>query len=209
VCADGACDFRSVDDALKAANEAADCGWTIKVRARDQAGAQSIYSAEVAHLVTKACSADNWNIVESDMVDDSGFPAEGNRVTPCWVGKPSLLGRPAYQCPRHGPAVFLPKLISRPTPPRNEGRVIIVDPGAKYWRFIGLELATADQFPSVPAVVRSAGEHIIFDRMIIHGGDSPTGQNRTNIHLGVNFAEGTYGATIDSYLYDLHCLSGR
>jgi hypothetical protein len=209
VCPDRACDFRSVEDALNAANGAADCGWTIKVEARDHAGAQRIYSAELGHLVTKACSADNWNVVESDMVDDPRFPPEGNRITPCWIGKASLPDRPAYKCPAGGPAVYLPKLISRPTPPRNEGRVIMVDPAARYWRFIGLELATPDEFPSVPAVVKSTGDHIIFDRLIIHGGDNRTGQNRTNIHLGINFAESTYGASIDSYFYDLHCLAGR
>jgi len=209
VCPAGGCDFSSVQDALNAANQAADCGWTIKIKARDPAGAQQVYSSELGQLVTKACSADNWNIVESDMADDAHFPAEGTRVTPCWVGKASLAGRPPYQCPAGGPAVYLPKLISRPAPPHNEGRVIIVDPTAKYWRFIGLELATPDDFPSVPTVVKSAGDHIIFDRMVIHGGDSPTGQNRNNIHVGIAFAESTYGATIDSYLYDLHCLSGK
>jgi hypothetical protein len=209
VCAGGGCDFQSVPDALTAANGAADCGWTIKIKARDPAGAQQVYAAELGNVVSKACSADNWNIVESDMVEDSHFPPEGNRITPCWVGKPSLPGRPAYQCPAGGPGVYLPKLISRPTPPRNEGRVILIDPTARYWRFIGLELATPDEVPSVPAVVKSAGDHIIFDRMIIHGGDNPSGQNRNNIHLGVSFAETTYGATIDSYLYDLHCLTGK
>jgi hypothetical protein len=209
VCPGGGCDFSTVQDALNAANQAADCGWTIKIKARDPARGQQVYSSELGYQVSKACSADNWNIVESDMVDDAHFPSEGNRVTPCWVGKASLVGRPAYQCPAGGPAVYLPKLISRPAPPRNESRVIIVDPTAKYWRFIGLELATPDDVASVAAVVKSAGDHIIFDRVVIHGGDSPTGQNRNNIHIGINFAENTYGATIDSYLYDLHCVSGK
>jgi len=138
VCSGGGCDFQSVPDALTAANGAADCGWTIKIKARDPAGAQQVYAAELGNLVSKACSADNWNIVESDMVEDSHFPPEGNRITPCWVGKPSLTGRPAYQCPAGGPAVYLPKLISRPTPPRNEGRVILIDPTARYWRFMAV-----------------------------------------------------------------------
>jgi len=209
VCPDGACDFHSIEDALNAANAAADCGWTIKVAARDQSGTQRVYSAERGNLVTKSCSPDNWNIVESDMVDDPQFPAEGNRITPCWAGKASLSGRPAYKCPAGGPAVYIPKLISRPTPPRSEARVIILDSSARYWRFIGLELATPEDIPSIPAMVRSPGDHIIFDRMIVHGGDSATGQNRNNVHLGFNFSEGGYEATIDSYLYDIHCVGGQ
>jgi hypothetical protein len=209
VCPDGGCDFRNLADALEAANQASECGWAIKVQARDPSGGQRVYSAELANVVTKACSADNWNIVESDKVDDPNFPSEGNRITPCWAGKASLSGRPKYKCPAGGPAIYLPKLISRPTPPRNEARVIMLDPGAKYWRFIGLELATPDDYPAVPAIVKSPGNHIIFDRMIVHGGDSPTGENRKNVQIGFNFAEGQYEATIDSYLYDVHCLTGR
>src|SRR6516164_494839 len=42
VCPDGGCDFRNLADALEAANQASECGWAIKVQARDPSGGQRV-----------------------------------------------------------------------------------------------------------------------------------------------------------------------
>ncbi|HUJ59774.1 MAG TPA: hypothetical protein VLX92_14820 [Kofleriaceae bacterium] len=202
VCPRAECDFQDVGAALAAAT----CGTTISIEARDPTtGAQQTYTAN-AVTATAACPADQWITVATDRVDDPSFPAEGQRITPCWAGKPALHGRPAYACPPGGAGVYMPKLISTSanTP------VLAVD-GASHWRFIGLEFATTTGKQEGAVVTTGSdaggGDHIILDRVVAHGGDTADGQNTVDVEDGVKFADTTHGALVDSYLYDFICVN--
>jgi hypothetical protein len=81
---------------------------------------------------------------------------------------------------------------------------ITIAPGANHYRLIGLEVTRAVS----PAVIynligpdKGAADHLIFDRMWIHG----SAQNETV--RGVMLSHVHYAAVIDSYFSDFHCVA--
>ena len=198
--ADGSCDFTTLASAVAAAT----CGEIIKIKARDSAGKQIVYD-EHAIAIAKQCSAAGWIIVASDLYQDSNFPAEGSRITPAWDGITSLTARPAYAQPAVA-GIYIPKIRASVS---NASVFRIA--GASYWRFIGLELTSvagvtqSSLVGADPNITGLAGDHMIFDRLVMHGGDSPIGENATEVGRGLSGGQQTNMGLIDSYLFDFIC----
>jgi hypothetical protein len=174
---------------LQTALNSAQCGDVIQL----QAGATF---TGMFTLPAKNCSDSNWIIIRTSS-PDSDLPAEGSRVTPCYAGVASLVGRPAYTC----------------TDPQNVlAKVEMVNPGngpfqlangADFYRFIGLEITRANGIKGNGALISLNGtaNEIILDRSWLHGNP----QDETND--GFAMSGGTSIAVIDSYFNDFHCIS--
>jgi hypothetical protein len=172
-----------------AAIEQASCGDTVQL----QAGAT--FSELV--LPAKKCDDAHWVIVRTS-APDSKLPSEGTRLTPCYAGVSSLPGRPAFSCA--SPENVLAKIeFQKKT---GNGPVVIAR-GANHYRLIGLEVTRAESLGVVANLIgpeKEAADHLIFDRMWIHG----TAQSETT--RGIMLSHLRYVAVVDSYLNDFHCI---
>ncbi len=180
---------RAGEDPMQVISRAS-CGDTVQL----QAGA----TFGKLLLPAKQCDDAHWIIIRTS-APDSKLPPEGTRLTPCYAGVPSLPGRPPFQC--GSPENVLAKIEFNAK--AGSGPVFFL-PGANHYRLIGLEVTRAES----PAVVynligpdKGTADHIIFDRMWIHG----TAQNETV--RGVMLAHMRYAAVVDSYLSDFHCVA--
>jgi len=124
---------------------------------------------------------------------DAQLPAEGTRISPCFFGTASLPGRPTFpNCPPGGSQNLGFKIV-----PTLAGTPVFGD----HLRFIGIEFAK-------PAgkiwygLGLTASDHIIFDRVWIHG--NPLEETSR----GVRLDDARYVAVINSYLNEFHCNSG-
>lgn len=190
VCASG-CDFTTVNAALTAAS----CGWIIQVKAKN-GGSQASYAGFT--LPAKSCTASNWIWIETDLT--ASLPAEGSRISPAWVNIPSLTGRPPYSQPGTA-GIYLPKIIC------SVSNCIDRAVGANFYRLIGLEITSTAGAPAITALIRSTStDHIIWDRVLVHGGNSSVGQSRDVIVRGWDWGSSTNQALIDSYVYDFHAI---
>ena len=153
-------------------------------------------------LPAKDCDDQHWIVIRSAAPEDA-LPREGERITPCYAGVPSLPGRPQYPCP--SPQNKMAKLVAAKGVP-----VLRVAAGANHYRIgPGLELTRAPgdgihyallarrQDPAPTGV-----DHIVIDRDWIHG--TPTDETVR----GVFSAGWTYLAVVDSYINDFHCVAG-
>lgn len=174
---------------LQAAMDNAHCGDVIKL----QAGAT--FSGKFM-VPAKNCDNNHWIVIRTSS-PDGALPAEGLRATPCYAGVASLEGRPPYSCPN--PKNVMAKVeISQ----YGNGPIEFAN-GANYYRFIGLEVARAAGTPG-PAVLifpHGTADHIVFDRMWLHG------QAQDETHGGVAMNGMSNVAVVDSYLNDFHCVS--
>jgi len=190
VCASG-CDFTTVNAALTAAS----CGWIIQVKALSGTS-QATYSGFT--LPAKSCTASNWIIIETDKINAAGMAPEGTRITPAYVGIPSLPGRPPYGQPSTGAGIFLPKIIC------GASNCIDRATNANFYRLIGLEVTT-NSGVTVTDITRTTNtDNITWDRILIHGGNSATGQSRDNVTRAFDWQQSTHQSLIDSYCYDIH-----
>ena len=145
----------------------------------------------------KSCDDQHWIIVRTS-APDSSLPAEGTRISPCFGGVASLPGRPALNC-KSTANVMAKLVISQAS---GSGPVTFLA-GANHYRLLGLEITrTANgafignlAFPANGAT----GDHIIFDRVWMHG----TVHDDTT--RGVYLSGLTNTAVVDSYLNDFHC----
>lgn len=193
VCSSG-CDYTTIQAAVNAAT----CGWIIKIKSTSTgtpSGTQLSYSGQVTIPAT-ACTASNWIIVETDQIAASGMAPEGTRITPAYAGIPSLPGRPAYGQPTTA-GIYLPKLI-------NNGRVINCTANASHWRFIGLEVTTTTGTSTADAITCTTVNNFIWDRILIHAGNSATWQSRDNVTRAWDVPQNQYLAIIDSFCGDFH-----
>jgi len=177
------------DDPSQAVAQAS-CGDTIELQAGATFGRLS--------LPAKKCDDAHWIIIRTSS-PDSKLPPEGTRLTPCYAGVTSLPGRPAYPCPSAENVLakfeFDGKAGSGP---------ITIEPGANHYRLIGLEVTRAVSRAVIYDLIgpdKGAADHLIFDRMWIHG----TAQNETV--RGVMLSHIRYAAVIDSYFSDFHCVA--
>jgi hypothetical protein len=149
-------------------------------------------------LPEKKCDDSHWIIVRTS-APDSKLPPEGTRLTPCYAGISALPGRPPLQC------ASTENVLSKIEFHAKGGSgPILLEPGANHYRLIGLEVTRA----ASPGVVynligpdKGAGDHIIFDRMWIHG----TAHDETV--RGVMLSRLRYVAVVDSYFSDFHCVA--
>jgi hypothetical protein len=179
-------------DNLQDALDHASCGDTIKL----EFGASFVGRFR---LPKKPCDDAHWIVIRSSAPDDV-LPAEGTRITPCYAGIASLPARPAFRCSS------VKNVMARIIPPSrgNSGPVLFAD-GANHYRFIGVEITREPSPASVTALAspdaNGAADHIIFDRVWMHG----TAQDETR--RGLFLSGTTYMAVVDSFFSDFHCVA--
>ena len=183
----------SIQSKLQTALDNASCGDTLVL----QAG--QTYSGFT--LPAKNCDANHYITIRSSALG-SGLPPEGIRATPCNAGVASLPGRPALNCASTGNG------MARVAGGPKASQIIKTDPGANYYRLVGLEVADTGANGAAGGyydlIMLTSADHIIFDRCWIHG--SPTGEDIK----GVEFSGSSYIAVVDSYISDIHSkLSGN
>jgi hypothetical protein len=143
----------------------------------------------------KDCDANHYITIRTS-APDASLPAEGTRITPCFAGLASLPNHPAYPCP--APANVMAQIVV--VNPNGSG--IAFAAGADYYRFIGLEVTRAAGIGTVRNLINANhANHVIFDRMWIHGTETDT------TSFGVSLDTSNYIAVIDSYLDNFHCSS--
>jgi Putative Ig domain len=151
----------------------------------------------------KNCDDQHWIIVRTS-APDSSLPPEGTRISPCYAGVSSLPGRPALNC--SAAQNVMAKVVMGPY---SGSGPIAFTAGANHYRLIGLEITRLPNALPVGNLAYptagSSGDHIIFDRVWMHG--TPKDDTTRGIYLsGLS-----YVALVDSYLNDFHCetVSGR
>lgn len=203
VCSSG-CDYSTIQAAVNAAA----CGWIIQVKATSNgtpSGTQNVYGPAKITLPATACGA-NWIWLESSLIGDSSFPPEGSRASPAYVGIASLPARPAYAQPPV-PGIYFPQIINNQT---NTSTFQCTN-GIAHWRIMGFEFATTSGVNVQNAVIACGGAGgVIFDRDIVHGGNNTVtpGKSVNTASQGIALDGGTYNAVINSYIYDIACLTG-
>ncbi|PYV59827.1 MAG: hypothetical protein DMG98_04810 [Acidobacteria bacterium] len=177
----------SFQNALNAAN----CGDTILL----QAGAT--FSGSFT-LPAKACDSSRWIVIRTS-APDSTLPPEGTRLTPCYAGVSSLPGRPALNCSS------TQNVLAKISMPGGGIGPLVFQPGANHYRLIGLELTrtvgTGIVYSLVSLKTGGTADHLIFDRMWLHG----TSHDDTT--RGVQLGGSQYVAIIDSFFTDFHCVA--
>ena len=150
-------------------------------------------------LPKKACNDAHWIIIRTSAPDEA-LPPEGTRLTPCYAGVASLPGRPDFHC------VSTKNVVPKITFAGQGGSgPIFFSDGANHYRFTGVEVTRESPGVSVTALAgtedRVAADHIIFDRVWIHG--TPQDETRRGLHLNGM----SYVAVVDSFFSDFHCVS--
>ena len=179
------------------------CGGTIRLQA-------GVTFAGKFSLRAKDCDDQHWIVIRTD-APDSSLPPEGTRITPCYGGLASLPGRPEYPC--SSPRNVLAKIAFNG---RGGSGPVIFEWGANHYRFVGLEITRDAPGASVNALVslqpvgrkpdgsmdwNTKGDHIVFDRVWIHGNE------KDETTRGVQLGGTTYVAVVDSYFSDLKCIA--
>jgi hypothetical protein len=173
---------------LQTALNSVQCGDTVTIAANATFSGNFVVPA-------LSCDSAHWITVRT-AAPDTSLPLEGTRLTPCYAGVSSIPGRPALACAKVQRVI--PQIVSP-----NGNPAIALKPGANHYRFIGLELTRAIGSGFVQSLFamssRSAADHIILDRVWLHG--APLDDTAIGVHLtGM-----THAAVIDSYLDDFHC----
>ena len=176
---------------LQSALNEANCGDTVEL----QAGATF---TGVFNFPAKNCDNNHWVIVRTSTLD-SNLPAEGQRLTPCYAGVASLVGRPQYSC--SNTQNVLATLVNSGI---GDGPVVF-ESGANHYRLLGLEITRPAGTSGSPALIsverKGFGSYIVLDRSWVHG--TKEDETRTGISLtGTN-----YVALVDSTFTDFHCTS--
>jgi len=176
---------------LKSALDTAVCGETIKLQSGTDFRGNFNFPA-------KKCDDAHWIILRSS-ADENELPPEGTRITPCYAGVASLPGRPEFSCSSNKNVMAKITFDSR-----GSGPIRFLN-GANHYRFIGLEI-TRDSpgtvtYNLVGTEEKGASDHIVFDRVWLHG----TAQDETT--RGIILTGGRYVAIVDSYFSDFHCVA--
>jgi hypothetical protein len=173
---------------VQAALDGAHCGDTIKL----QAGATF---TGTFRLPARGCDKNHWIIVRTS-ASDSTLPAEGHRLTPCYAGVTSLLGRPRFPCTN--PQNVLARLVAT-----SVVGPVIFRAGANHYRLTGLEIVRMAGTKSAIALVSvEPGGHatqIVLDRNWLHG------NAEDDTRYGFNLSGTKYVGVVDSYFSDFHC----
>jgi hypothetical protein len=175
---------------LQAAMNSAHCGDTIQL----QAGAT--FSGKFS-VPAKNCDINHWIIIRTSS-PDSALPPEGQRATPCYAGIGSLDGRPQYNCPNPKNVMAKVQMTIHDDGPFQFAN------GANFYRFVGLEVTRPVGTPGAAVLIsgRGTADHLIFDRMWLHG------QAQDETHAGVNVDGMANVAVVDSYFSDFKCIAG-
>jgi hypothetical protein len=179
------------DDNLQNVLDSSSCGDTIKL----EAGASFVGHF---HLPKKPCDDGHWIIIRTSAPDDA-LPPAGTRITPCYAGVSSLPARPAFGCATSKNSMA--KIVSG----QGSNGPLLFSDGANHYRFIGIEVTRESSPASVTALASPDGpvaaDHIIFDRVWMHG----NAQDETR--RGLFLSGTTYMAVVDSFFSDFHCMA--
>jgi hypothetical protein len=168
----------------------ASCGDTIQL----QAGAT--FNRLV--LPAKKCDDSHWIIIRTS-APDAKLPPEGTRLEPCYAGVAFLPGRPAFHCTASENVLAKIEFDAK-----GGSGPVIVEPGANHYRLIGLEVTRSVSPAMITNLIgpqNAPADHLVFDRMWIHG----TPQSETV--RGVMLSHIRFGAVVDSYFSDFHCVA--
>jgi hypothetical protein len=150
-------------------------------------------------LRKKNCDDSHWIVIRTS-APDSDLPAQGSRLTPCYAGVGSLPARPDFHCA--STKNVLAKLVFAG---RNGEGPVILAAGANHYRLQGLEITRVSSENRITALVapevRSPADHIILDRVWVHG----TAQDETT--RGIFLTGTAYVAIVDSFFTDFHCVA--
>lgn len=147
-------------------------------------------------LPIKATDIHHWVWIRSQQYSNPNFPAEGVRATPCAIHITHIDSYPDYACA--SPGVLMPTLTVATT----NTTVISFATGAHHYRLTGLNVTkTVGVTMSGALIALDKTDHIILDRMLIHGVDY-SAPNKFDTHIGVSM-RGTFQAIINSWLYDI------
>jgi hypothetical protein len=182
----------SAGNNLQQALNSADCGDTLELERGATFAGKFLFPA-------KKCDDSHWIIVRTS-APDSALPPEGTRLTPCYGGVNSLSGRPAFQCNS------VENVLSKLDYPAKSGSgPIAFASRANHYRLIGLEVTRSNPEASISNLIGlqegAAVDHLVFDRMWIHG----TAQEETA--RGIQLGGSTYVAVVDSFFSDFHCIA--
>ena len=176
---------------LQSALNSVQCGDTISLTAGATFTGTFVFPS-------KPCDDNHWIVVRTS-APDSALPPEGTRLTPCYAGVASLPGRPAFSC------ASTKNVMAKVAFSEVGSGPIVLAHGANHYRFIGLEitrtLPKAAVYNLVSAEKGGAADHIVFDRMWLHG----TAQDETT--RGVMLSGTSHFAIVDSYFSDFHCIA--
>ena len=177
---------------LQQAINSASCGDTLLL----QAGAT--FSGKLI-LPAKNCDDSHWITVRTS-ARDSVLPPEGKRLTPCYAGVSFLPGRPDLHC------VSAQNLLAKLEFSAKGGSgPLVFASGANHYRLIGLEVTRsapgADIYSLISLEPSAKVDHVVFDRMWIHG----LAQDETA--RGIQLGGSSYVAVVDSFLTDFHCIA--
>ena len=179
-------------DGFQSALKSAACGDTISLAAGSTLAGSWTFPA-------KTCDDQHWIIIRTS-APDASLPPEGTRLTPCYAGVSSLPGRPALNCKS------VQNVVAKLVMDAKAGSgPIAFTAGANHYRFVGLEITRLANGGAIGNLVYptagSTGDHIIFDRVWMHG----TVHDDTT--RGIYLSGLTSVALVDSYLNDFHCES--
>lgn len=163
----------------------------------------------------------HWTLIESvdpaTGLPDSGFPAEGKRITPCDIGLSSVAYYPDYSTDciaRGGAKVRTFKILS---PSATTPAIAIFDsnavtptctaatyPCASFYRIQGMEGTNLNSSTrtSHKLIEFNGCDHCIADRNVLHSLNDPL--FRVEVQGGVT-NNGSHISVINNYIYDIVC----
>jgi hypothetical protein len=149
-------------------------------------------------LPALSCPNTNWLWITTSGY--SSLPAEGTRVSPCYAGITTLLGRPPYACPGT-PGTYTAQIV---TP--NSTEALTFTAGTNHVRIMGIEFTRTAGTGFVGELIKVGQvgnvDHIIFDRDWLHGDE-----NEDETESAGSFNAVSYIAVVDSYANDFYCIS--
>jgi hypothetical protein len=177
---------------LQQAINSAACGDTLLLQAGATFTGKLVFPA-------KNCDDSHWITLRTSAAD-SALPPEGKRLTPCYAGVSSLPGRPDLHC-----ASAENVLAKLEFSAKGGSGPIVFASGANHYRLIALEVtrsaAGANIYSLISLEPNAKVDHVIFDRMWIHG----LAQDETG--RGIQLGGSSYVAVVDSFFTDFHCIA--
>lgn len=147
----------------------------------------------IPNFAHKNCDGEHYIRFEPDAITQ--LPAEGTRINPSFFGVSSLAGRPQF---REIPAAGVQNLgVTFVLPAASDDSPVFGD----HQRFIGIEFTRAPGGIVENLAPMQNADHIIFDRVWMHGNAVDDLKN------GVALGDTSHVAVVNSYFSDFHCAS--